>query len=387
MKKRERKEKIMKGYSRDQIFSGIRQVESSIEGHILKVPLFYRDSSVYAALFPARISALKNLLPDSSLRPVRLMPGIGVVSLVVLQNRNTDIHEHNAAIIGIALRREDVTGMPLYNLAQQMQMRQISTYVLHMPVTTEIAHSGSAQGYGFNSFLASIDIVHSAVHADCTISQGGTLIGTITGRKTDAFASTEMKAALHSYHNGQVQCCEVRSVALQYRVSLGSKNVELNLGSEHPVGRELNDLLVSRHALMYLYAPRMQAVIFGPERLHPQLVKLGVESFFPQARLGEKEERRHSSRERVDIPCEVDGSSMGRKSHAEARLRDLSGQGMFIETGTMLDEGTEMRAFVRTERIEPPLWLKGRVTRSVPHGAAIRFFEELPEDLNRIMFH
>ena len=114
------------------------------------------------------------------------------------------------------------------------------------------------------------------------------------------------------------------------------------------------------------------------------LLKTVVDSFFPQARLAEKTDRRHYARERVDIQCEIDGSTRGEKSHILAHVIDLSENGMFVETGIPLDEDTEMRAIVNAAQTEKSLWVRGKVARIAPHGIAFRFTQNIQKDISDI---
>ena len=377
----------MKGYSRDQLFTGIKQVDMVIGGHKLKLPLFYRDLSSFSALYPARISAIRKLLPERRLHPVRLLPGVGIISFTALQYKNTDIHAYDEMIISTILVNSEFADVTGYNLFSQMVRRCMSMYVLHMPVSTEIACVGGVEGYGFASFHADISFSEGVENIVCKVMDKGQLICTLGARKIETPGSDMIENTLYSFQNGLHQSCRVKSVALQSGISLGSKNVELKLGDTHTIARELSHALLSHRAIMYTYTPKSQAILFGPEKVQPVLLKTAVDSFFPQARLAEKTDRRHYAREKVDIQCEIDGSTRGEKSHIRAHVIDLSENGMFVETNIPLDEDTEMRAIVNAEKAESSLWVRGKVARIAPHGIAFRFIENIPKNLSEKRSH
>lgn len=377
----------MKGYSRDELFRGIEQVDTIIEGHKLRLPQFFRDTASFSALYPADIAALKALLPDNRLRPARLMPGIGILSISVLQHGNTDIRPYNEVIISAVLTNPDFANIPGYNLFQQVRSRQICSYIFHMPVSTEIARVSGVNGYGFARIRADISFIQSSENILCTLKDQEQLIFKFVGRKIETLSSDFMENKYYSYQNGLPQHCMVKTVALRSGRSYGSKKVELILGDTHKISSDLISAMISRRALMYTYAPRIQSVLFGPENIQPSLLKTQMESFFPQARLADKADRRYYAREKVDILCEIDGSTRGEKNHISAHVVNLSPKGMFVETGIPLDEDTEMRAAVTARHAENPVWVKGKVARLAPHGIAVSFTENIPPDLSNIIFH
>ena len=371
----------MKGYSRDQLFTGIEQVDMVIRGHKLKLPLFYRDISSFSALYPARISAIRKLLPDKRLHPARLLPGIGIISFVALQYKNTDIHAYNEMIISTILVNPEIADVTGYNILSQIVRRSMHLYVIHMPVSTEIARVGGVEGYGLAKFLADISFSENAGNIVCKVMDKEQLICTLGARKIETPGSDFLESTLHSTQNGLPQSCRVKSVALQSGISLGPKNVELKLGDTHAIAMELSRTLLSHRAIMFTYTPKSQAILFGPENIQPVLLRTAVDSFFPQARLAEKADRRHYAREKVDIQCEIDGSTRGEKSHIRAHVVDLSENGMFVETSIPLDEDTEMRAVVNADKADSSMWVRGKVARIEPHGIAFRFIENISKDL------
>ena len=376
---------MKKGYSRDQLFRGIEQVDAVIKGHKLKLPLFYRDIASFSAVYPARISAIKKLLPEKRFHPARLLPGVGIISFSALQYKNTDIQAYNEMIISTVLVNPDFADVTGYNFLRQMVHRGMRLYVLNMPVSTEIAYVGGVEGYGFPKFRADITFSESAENIVCKVKDKEQLICTLGGRKIETPGSDYMENTLYSYQNGLPQRCTVKTFALQSGISLGSKKVELKLGDTHAIARELSRTLISQRAIMYTYTPKAQAILFGPEKFQPVLLKTAVDAFFPQALLAEKTDRRHYARERVDIQCEIDGSTRGEKSHILAHVIDLSENGMFVETGIPLDEDTEMRAIVNAREAGKTLWVRGKVARIAPHGIAFRFSENIAKDLSEVI--
>lgn len=101
----------------------------------------------------------------------------------------------------------------------------------------------------------------------------------------------------------------------------------------------------------------------------------------PQAWTGE--ERRSQRREKTDIPCDLDGISLGHESHTKAQVANLSRQGMYIQAEEPLDEGTEAK--ITAIQFGSTFWVKGKVLRNTGKGMAIRFTEKAPRELDRIL--
>jgi hypothetical protein len=71
--------------------------------------------------------------------------------------------------------------------------------------------------------------------------------------------------------NKQPQWTEFKVNAKEYAFSWGSRNVNIELG-EHPIAQELGDLLISKRALIYSYLPKLQAILYGAEKLSATLI-------------------------------------------------------------------------------------------------------------------
>ncbi len=119
-------------------FDGIRQIELAIEGQVVKQPCFYFDSSSMTALFAARRSALRALMPDASYVPARLVPGLGIVAVVCYENRDTDVGPYNN--VGIAVVREapSAGNYPGRWAMCWLTSGESHAYVLHMPENSEL---------------------------------------------------------------------------------------------------------------------------------------------------------------------------------------------------------------------------------------------------------
>jgi hypothetical protein len=55
------------------------------------LPILYRASRAWFAVFPAPLRGLSPLLPDPELRPIQVVPGTGAVVLAVFDSTDTSI--------------------------------------------------------------------------------------------------------------------------------------------------------------------------------------------------------------------------------------------------------------------------------------------------------
>lgn len=108
---------------------------------------------------------------------------------------------------------------------------------------------------------------------------------------------------------------------------------------------------------------------------------------------GAGEERRCMARSNVKLPCVISGLSHGQLIHENARVMNINQRGMYIETRIPFDEGSEMKADIRTNRFSrtpfnggsemakqvkairfgKTFWVMGKVLRSTTGGMAVSF--------------
>jgi hypothetical protein len=70
----------------------------------------------------------------------------------------------------------------------------------------------------------------------------------------------------------QPQSAEAKFNGIELGISLRPDAASLELGERHPIARELAGLLVSRRPLEYVYMPRFEAILYGPEHLTVPLI-------------------------------------------------------------------------------------------------------------------
>jgi acetoacetate decarboxylase len=263
---------------RSPFFDGVAQAEAAIAGQVAKVPIFYYDGTAIGAVFPARLGALRRLMPDPRFSPARLAPGLGAVAITCFEYRDTDIGAYNELAISVILNEPwFLPNLPGLALLSSLRRRQLHAWVQHLPVTTEIARAGGVDFYNYPKFIAGIEYEQTHAHRTCTLSEGAEPILTLSGRLLDTPRSEQIQLFSHLWMDRQPQSSEFKIHANEMGLSLSPMAAKLQLGERHPIAIELSRLLVSMRPLQYQYIPSFEGILYGPEHLSLSLLGTLIE--------------------------------------------------------------------------------------------------------------
>jgi hypothetical protein len=106
----------------------------------------------------------------------------------------------------------------------------------------------------------------------CTLKENEELIFKLKGRKIATPWSRLMKYFIRLYQHKQPQYTEFKMNALKLGISINPADVELEIGKNHPIARELSATLLMNRALMYFSIPSVQIILYGPENLSLPLI-------------------------------------------------------------------------------------------------------------------
>jgi hypothetical protein len=254
-------------------FEGVAQGDGVVGAFATREPTFYYDGCATAAFFAARLGALRRLMPDPRLSPARLAPGLGVVALMCFQYRDTDLDAYNEVAITVGLNEPwFLPNVPGRALLSGLRRRQLHGWVQHLPVTTEIARALGVEICNYPKFIATIDFEDTPTERLCQVAEGQEPILTLAGKRISCSRSGEIQLFSHLWMNRQPQSAEFKINAIEMGISLKPDAASLELGDRHPVARELDGLLVSRRPIQYVYVPRFEAILYGPEHLTLSLI-------------------------------------------------------------------------------------------------------------------
>lgn len=260
-------------------FDDVAQTNLTVNGQVVKVPVFYRDGTAMTAIFPARLSALRSALPDPRFVPARLAPGVGVLGITCFEYRDTDIGPYNELAISIILNEPYFrANLPGRALISALRRRQFDAWVQHLPVTTEIARAAGVDFYNYPKFTASIDFTEERGHRTCRLTDGLEHILTLSGLQPRALAPGRLQFFSHLWMDRQPQSSEFKIGAAGMSETLSPGAATLTLGKDHPIARELDGMLLWHRPIYYHYLGRFQGILYGPEHLTAPLIERALES-------------------------------------------------------------------------------------------------------------
>lgn len=255
-------------------FEGVSQVESTLAGQSLELPVFYYDGTATCAVFPARLGRLRRLMPDPRFQPARLLPGVGTVAIACFEYRDTDIGPYNELAISVPLQHPwFLANLPGRALLGGLRRRQLHAWVHHLPVTTEVARAGGVELYNYPKFLAGIDFEESSAESVCHLSEAGEPILSLRGARLPARRSETFQLFSHLWMDRQPQRSEFKINATELGVSVRPGAASLELGEAHPIAAELARLLIGRRSIQYQYLARFEGILYGPDHLTLPLVE------------------------------------------------------------------------------------------------------------------
>jgi hypothetical protein len=264
------KEVAMRG---SPFFDGVTQMEAALGDEPVKLPIFYYDGTATGAVFPARLGALRRLMPDPRFSPARLAPGLGAVAITCFEYRDTDIGPYNELAISVVLNEPSfLPNLPGRALIASLRRRQLHAWVHHLPVTTEIARAGGVELYNYPKFVGGIDFEETGTHRVCRLREGQEHILTLSGERIATPRSEQVQLFSHLWMDRQPQGSEFKINAIEMGVSLRPGVASLQLGERHPIARELADLIAWRRPIQYQYMARFEGILYGPEHLSLPLI-------------------------------------------------------------------------------------------------------------------
>jgi len=249
-------------------FQDVSQLELALDGYDVRLPIFYYDGSAMTGVFPARLSALRERMPDRRFQPARLAPGVGVVAITCFEYRDTDIGSYNELAIAIPLSVPyDRPNPPLRALLGAQRSGQMHAYVHHLPVTTEIALVAGKRLWNYPKFVADIDFTERAGRRTCTLAHDGEHILTMTRGPIRARRPAHSQVFSHLWHERQPQQSEFKLHAGAAGESIRPGAARLEVGTRHPIARELRELLISTRSIAAQWSEGVEGILYGPEHL------------------------------------------------------------------------------------------------------------------------
>lgn len=120
-------------------------------------PNFYYRISTARLMMLAPTRAIRRRLP-AELAPLEIAPGLGIVSAMFFRYDVCDIDFYTEAAVGIAVRPARHGGPGIVDTVAALRNEHVHSYVLSLPVNTQIAQVRGHDGYGFPKWLTELDV-------------------------------------------------------------------------------------------------------------------------------------------------------------------------------------------------------------------------------------
>ncbi|KOX01591.1 MULTISPECIES: acetoacetate decarboxylase family protein [unclassified Streptomyces] len=164
-------------------------------------PNFYYTISTARLTMLAPARAIRSRLPEE-LSPLEIVPGLGLVSVMFFRYDVCDIDFYTEAAVGIAVKPARHGRLGFFDLVTGLKNEHLDSYVLSLPVSTEIAQVRGHDGYGFPKWVTGldVDINHHRTTARVANDSGGVDLSLLASTPTQkAYVSGERVGSLTSY--------------------------------------------------------------------------------------------------------------------------------------------------------------------------------------------
>ncbi len=213
------------------------------------LPIRYFDVQCLVATFLAAPDRASELLAGAGLQPVLQEDGRAVVDLYCIEYRKTDIGPYNE--VGLTVRAK-APGDPI-----------AANYVVDLPVTTAVANRAGREIWGYNKFVAAIDI-NSEGKTFSTVLRDSDheIIGAIEGARGASIPAPAADILTFSLHDGRLIKTVIR--VLTPSLAGNGDSFVFKIGtSRHPMASHLATVgLDGARPVLIHYTDPFQALLF-----------------------------------------------------------------------------------------------------------------------------
>ncbi|MFK0102156.1 acetoacetate decarboxylase family protein [Streptomyces sp. NPDC091040] len=164
-------------------------------------PNFYYALSTARLTMAAPSRAIRARLPEE-LAPLEIVPGLGLVSVMFFRYDVCDIDFYTEAAVGIAVQPARHGGLGFFDLVSGLKNESLDSYVLSLPVSSDIAQVRGHDGYGFPKWVTGLDVAIDRTRTTARVANasGGTDLSLVADTPAQrAYPSGERVGSLTSY--------------------------------------------------------------------------------------------------------------------------------------------------------------------------------------------
>ena len=248
----------------DPFFKDTPRKPLDMEGETIEFPILYYDLRSITAIFTAKSSKLKKLLPHPNYKLVEMFPGAGMLGVTCFEYYDTSIGPYNEIAITIPVKFPPSFQLPGWSALQMMRHRDFYVYIHHLPVTTEIALRAGIYFWNYPKFLAEIVFEDKGDMLEVSLKEKGEFILKLRARKLALTQSTDLAFHTYSFKDDIVMHALIEGRAPKFGSVIFSKFAELELG-DHPIGKELKEAELNLTARTGFYAEGMMTKLYDPD--------------------------------------------------------------------------------------------------------------------------
>ncbi|MER5689849.1 acetoacetate decarboxylase family protein [Streptomyces sp. NPDC002205] len=205
-------------------------------------PNFYYTISTARLTMVAPTRAIRSRLPEE-LSPLEITPGLGLVSVMFFRYDVCDIDFYTEAAVGIAVKPARHGKLGFFDLVSGLKNEHLDSYVLSLPVNTDIAQVRGHDGYGFPKWVTGLDVDINDHRTSASVANdaGGVDLSLLANTPSQkAYVSGERVSSLTSYTtiNGAWHSTLNQTNVLNAGTTRSTSGITLHLGE----GRMSNDL-------------------------------------------------------------------------------------------------------------------------------------------------
>lgn len=205
-------------------------------------PNFYYSVSTARLTMLAPSRAIRSRLPQE-LSPLEIAPGLGLISVMFFRYDVCDIDFYTEAAVGIAVKPARHGKLGFFDLVSGLKNEHLDSYVLSLPVSTEIAQVRGHDGYGFPKWVTGLDVDIDATRTTARVANdaGGTDLSLLAATPKQASHPTgERVSSLTSYTtiNGAWHSTLSQTNVLSAGTTRATRGISLEVGE----GRMADDL-------------------------------------------------------------------------------------------------------------------------------------------------
>lgn len=234
-------------------------------GQPMEFPIFYYDVRFVTAIFTAKTSALKKLLPHRRFKPIQIWPGTGMLGIAAFEYHDTSIGPYNEVAIAIPIKFPSRFVVPGLSALKMMRKKLFPVYIHHLPVTTEIALKAGIHFYNYPRFLAQITFQDRDERLEVTLKEKDDLILKLLAKKLTLKRSAGFEFHTYSIKDNVVMHALIEGWAPKFGATRMGSVARLELG-EHGISKELAELNLSKTARSGLYGQGVMTKLHDPDQ-------------------------------------------------------------------------------------------------------------------------